>query len=273
MSQYLGQHFLKNKTAARKIVNALAIKPGDTVIEIGPGKGALTGDLHRAVTNAKGKLILVEIDRDIAVTLHEKYSSDPVVKIVNADALTALPEVIAGLEDRPYAIIGNIPYYITGKLLRTIGDLPHLPQRTVLMIQKEVAERVSARPPRMNLLAAAVQLWAEPKLLFTLSPEDFDPPPQVNSAVISLGNRPAQADEHDRDAYYRLLHIIFKQPRKTLLNNLAEGASQTKSELEELIAPLGYDQKTRPQELSVDRIRTLASLFKEKGIEIPSLRS
>ncbi len=275
MKPRLGQHFLKNKTAVRKIIDALAIQPGETVIEVGPGREALTGDLHRAITAHGGKLILIELDRDIAVALHEKYGTDPIVTIVNEDALTALPKLVADrkLEIGNWKLVGNIPYYITGKLLRIIGDLPHLPRRTVLMIQKEVAERVAAQPPHMNLLAAAVQLWADPKMLFSLPPADFDPPPGVHSAVISLKNRPVLAASADRDTYYRVIHVLFKQPRKTLLNNLAEGLSRTKSELEELIKPLGYDQKTRSQELSVSAITALASLLKEKGIEIPSSRS
>ena len=268
MPTYLGQHFLKNKKTVGNIITALAIKPGETVIEIGPGKGALTAGLLRAVAAADGKLIVIEIDRDLAVAIHEKYAGDPHLTIVNGDALTELSGIVAPLSEGAHKIVGNIPYYITGKLLRTIGDLAIKPERTILMIQKEVAERVAALPPKMNLLAAAVRRWADPKLLLTLTPDNFDPPPDVHSAVIMLQTR-AQAKNECTDAdYYRLLHIIFKQPRKTLLNNLADSLHLSKQELERLIGTLGYDVKTRPQELSVDRIDALATLLKDKKIEI-----
>ncbi len=248
MGQKLGQHFLKNKAAITKIIAALELRSGETVIEIGAGEGALTFPLVRECKNIGAEFMTIEKDRELAVTL---FKTDPEIKIKEGDALELLPLLTKNLHD--YKIVGNIPYYITGKLLRVISELEHKPTLTILMIQKEVAERIRSTAPDMNLLAAATQIWAEPKILFSLAPEDFDPPPDVKSAVISLKTKTDAIPEN----YFEFVHIIFKQPRKTLLNNLREGLPLPKEQIESVLNELRIDPKSRPQNVSIERIKEL----------------
>lgn len=267
MKQKLGQHFLTNPTAIKKIVAALDLKSGDTVIEIGSGKGALTLPLLEKCKEIGCKLIAIEKDPSLAKFLGENIQL-PITnfQIITGDALKIIPELTKSykLKAKSYKIIGNIPYYITGKLLRILGDLItsyQLPvTNIVLMIQKEVAERICAQPPRMNLLAAAVQFWAEPKILFTLKPEDFSPMPEINSAVIKLTLSPKPSTLNP-NVYYQFIHAAFKQPRKTLVNNLGIGLKKPKNEIENALKSLGLDPKIRPQNLSIKEIELLTTLL------------
>jgi len=257
--QFLGQHFLKNESAISQIINSIAPKKGEAVIEIGPGAGALTKPLAQVCKKIGCSLIGVEKDPELVNQLTSwSVSQENQIEIIAGDTLTELPKLTNRLTEQQmsYRIVGNIPYYITGHLLRTIGELEHKPIKTVLMIQKEVAQRVCAEPGKMNLLAAATQIWADPKLLFTLPPKDFDPPPQVHSAVIQLTTRQAIPDQKTLEKYYSALHVIFKQPRKTLLNNLGEKIDRQKAL--EILKKIGVEEKIRPQNLTLLQLQQLA---------------
>ena len=253
MSQYLGQHFLKNKSAIKKIIVSLDLRGGETVIEIGPGKGALTFPILHECNRIGAKLIAIEKDRELAGKL---FQTEKEMRIEFGDALEILPGLTEKI--RNYKIVGNIPYYITGKLLRTISELENKPELTVLMIQKEVAERAGMKQGGMNLLSAATQIWAEPEILFTLSPEDFDPPPKVHSAVIRLTTNKIQLEPGKSEKYYKLIHIIFKQPRKTLYNNLRDGLEMPVENMKNILEELKIGLKSRPQDLSIETIKLLS---------------
>ncbi len=256
----LGQHFLINQAAIKKIVAALNLEAGDTVIEIGPGRGALTFPILEKCGEVGCKLIAIEKDPSLASKFQITNSK---FQIIEGDVLKELPKLIRDwdLGFGNWKLAGNIPYYITGKLLRIFSELENKPELIVLMIQKEVAERICAQPPRMNLLAAAVQLWAEPKILFTLKPEDFNPPPEVHSAVIKLETRSQNLKSETADNYYKMIKIIFKQPRKTLVNNLGIGLKKPKNEIENALKSLGLSPQIRPQNLSVKEIGLLTTLL------------
>ncbi|MBI4992425.1 MAG: ribosomal RNA small subunit methyltransferase A [Candidatus Harrisonbacteria bacterium] len=259
MNKRLGQHFLVNKAAIKKIVAALGLGPNEIVIEIGPGEGALTFPLLKECGKLNCKVIGIEKDPQLGSRV-EGLGDSKNLKIIIGDALKEIPKITKPytLNPIPYKVVGNIPYYITGKLLRTLSELENKPELTVLMIQKEVAERIVAKPPRMNLLAATVQFWAEPKILFTLKPKDFRPPPKIDSAVIKLNPKPYTLNPK---TYYKLLHIIFKQPRKTLLNNLKTGLNLSAIETENILKPLNVDPKSRPQDLSLEKIEKMAKFI------------
>jgi len=230
MGQKLGQHFLKDKKALHDIVGALEIKRGDVVIEIGPGHGELTE--HLLVAGAK--VIAIEKDPTLAQALIEKFqfltSHFPSLTshasfMIEGDALKVLPTLTSGLSlsTNHYSIAGNIPYYITGHLLRIVGEMEHKPERVVLTIQKEVAQRVCAQKGKMNLLAACTQAWARPKILRTIPAGSFSPPPKVDSAVLVLEiNDILKTENINAPSYYAFVRALFKQPRKTILNNLIE---------------------------------------------------
>lgn len=268
MRQALGQHFLINKTAIEKIVAVLDLQPNDVVIEIGPGQGELTLPIAKKCQEIGCKIIAIEKDPALVSKLISLKVDK--LQILKGDILKILPQINKTPELKnlqTYKLVGNIPFYITGKLLRTLSELKSKPTLTVLMIQKEVAERICAKPLRrrqgsggqakMNLLAAAVQFWAEPKIVFTLKPRDFKPPPKVESAVIQLTLRPMTNDLQPTD-YYKFIRIIFKQPRKTLLNNLQQGLEMPKNAIENTLKTLQIDPQCRPQDLSVENLKKLS---------------
>ncbi len=258
----LGQHFLTNADVLRKIARII-VRDGGPIIEIGPGHGELTKILLASPDIPR--LIAIERDPALATALEKTFETESRFTLIRGDALHALPEAIS-LLDEQYTIAGNIPYYITGHLLRTIGELPRRPARTVLLIQKEVAERIVARPPHMNRLAAAVQFWAIPKIVGHVGRHDFRPPPKVDSTVIELTTIVRKADSRAHD---RVLHALFAQPRKTILNNLgAKGTGLAKGELPLRLAALGINPGDRPQNLSVEQVALLASLWDNATVRV-----
>ncbi|MEK7478732.1 MAG: 16S rRNA (adenine(1518)-N(6)/adenine(1519)-N(6))-dimethyltransferase RsmA [Patescibacteria group bacterium] len=277
--QYLGQHFLKNNSAIKKIIAALDIQSGETIIEIGPGKGALTLPMAEnfkfLIPNFK--ILAIEKDEELADALISKIRELKLenVEIIKDDALKALPEIIKNLKltnllrqnqessiksGQTYKLVGNIPYYITGKLLRIISELKNKPSVSVLMVQKEVAERICAATPKMNLLAAATQYWADPEIILHLKAKEFDPPPEVDSAVIKLATRTLATSELETKNYYKLIHIIFKQPRKTLANNLKDGLGISRAEIEKILNSLNLPLNSRPQDISIEQIIKLSQM-------------
>lgn len=264
MPRYLGQHFLQNEAVVKKIIAAVDPRAGETIIEVGPGRGALTIPLAAACAKSGAKLIAVEKDAKLAEVLRENPALGG-VEIVKADILEFLkggaPVAVAARPvATPQKIVGNIPYYLTGHLLRAIGDLSPQPTRAVFTIQKEVAERICAEPPRMNRLAASVQFWAEPKIIARVPRGDFSPPPEVDSAVIALETKGGASKRGgSSDHYYAAVHAIFAQPRKMLINNLVGGGLGRDDALA-LLRKFDINEKSRPQDLSVEKIVAIAAV-------------
>lgn len=262
----LGQHFLKNKKKIKKIAEALELKDGDTVIEIGPGHGELTTAIIERFKDLKierFKIIIVEKDRELVQALEQKFKIENKLKILEGDILRILPEIIfqfSNLSISNYKIVGNIPYYITGYLLRILGELKNKPSLIVLLIQKEVAERVCSKLPRMNLLAASAQFWAEPKIIGYVSKKDFRPMPKVDSAIIKLMTYDKRLITNEAENYYKLIKILFKQPRKTILNNLRPMTNDLQL-LTEKLKLVGVNPQARPQDLSIEEIIKLSTII------------
>ena len=210
----LGQNFLLNKEKIKEIVGALDIKSGDVVVEIGPGHGELTKEL---ITNDKLRIIAIEKDEGLVEKLGDEMKKHgDKIEIIAGDALKMLPDVVSGYGSKTsYKLIGNIPYYITGFLLRTISELEHKPKITVLTVQKEVAKRICGE---MNLLSASVRYWAEPEIIGIIPKSDFSPQPKVDSAIIRLKtiNKKRETGDEAKSAenYHKFIKILFKQPRK-----------------------------------------------------------
>lgn len=275
MPRRLGQHFLKDKRALARIVDALDISPSDTIIEIGPGHGELT----RLLLNAGlKKVIAIEKDGNLVTRFLEPLAREhPSLEVVHADAMDVVlkaPELFR-LDD--YKIAGNIPYYITGFVLRTLGELQRKPARIVITVQKEVAERVTARPPHMNLLAAAVQLWGAPEVVRIISRKLFKPAPKVDSAILAItphpgerpsrrGASPTQPTPEEARRYYAFIKILFKQPRKTIANNISAGLGIPKGEVEHTLQKLGIEPTIRPQRLDISAINNLVHQFGANAI-------
>ena len=285
----LGQHFLTDKNALKKIAGFLDLKEGDAVVEIGPGHGELTEQIlnnELRIKNTEIKIIAIEKDEQLAESLRKKFEARGNVEIICGDALKLLPSIIHNslFIIHGYKLAGNIPYYITGKLLRTISELPEKPEISVFTIQKEVAERLVAKPrgmnpvrsrPRqqasatgtsgrpasngMNRLAASVQFWAEPEIALIIPRDSFRPIPDVDSATIVLKKGVQKGIK--TDAYYKTVRVLFSQPRKTILNNISNGMNISKDEARSKLKKAGIDENLRPQNLSVEDIIKIAVAF------------
>ncbi len=226
----LGQTFLDDAGAAQRIVDALGDISNRTVIEIGPGRGVLTGLL---IARAK-RVIGIELDRVLAAQLRMKYATRPNLEVLESDFVTAEFPSILGRRPGPLHdlrptqpdtvdVIGNLPYYITSDIVLRILELHQNIARAVIMVQKEVADRIAASPGSRDygLLSATTQLFARVDKLFTLPPGAFSPPPQVHSTVIRLTMAPRLEElKVQEEPFIAFLKRAFAQKRKTLLNNL-----------------------------------------------------
>ncbi len=264
MPRRLGQHFLKDTNALRRIADALDITADDTVIEIGPGHGELT---DAVLVHHPKKLVVIEKDPKLAAALRLSHSREDGVKstevvVREGDvrqilASMVVEEVPVGA---PYKIAGNIPYYLTGFLLRILGELPYMPSVIVLTMQQEVAERLVATPPSMNKLAASVQFWADAEILFTIPAGAFRPAPEVESATVRLTTKNVPMDPN---AYFFFIRQLFQQPRKNISNNLVlkmmSEAEQARRKA--LLTSLGVGPHDRAQNLDMARIVELAKVF------------
>ncbi|MCB1019948.1 MAG: ribosomal RNA small subunit methyltransferase A [Acidobacteria bacterium] len=210
----LGQHFLHDQSVLARIAAALELGPGRRVLEIGPGQGALTE--HLLATGAH--VTAIEVDPKLAAGLRAAYSSNPSFELIEADVLTVDLAALAA-QDRP-ALAGNLPYYITSPIVRRALDLGDRITQSVFLMQKEVADRICAGPGSRDYgyLSALCQLRSEPRTLFRVRPGSFNPPPKVESAVVRLTPRAGEAPD---PGFVRFLEAAFRQPRKTLRNNLS----------------------------------------------------
>jgi 16S rRNA (adenine1518-N6/adenine1519-N6)-dimethyltransferase len=244
-----GQHFLEPAWVA-KLIEALAPAPTDVFLEIGPGRGALTTSLAPRV----GRLIAIEIDRDLAAALPAKLPSH--VRVVQGDFLDADLAALLRDETKPVRVVGNLPYNVSSpillKLLNAAGEGRTLSDATV-MLQKEVADRVAAPPGTSEYGGLAIQaaLVADVDRLLTLPPGAFRPPPKVTSAVVRLRFRAPQVDVGDRRIFDRLVRGVFLQRRKTLLNALKPVADALGTSAAEIIARARVDPTQRPQTLTL----------------------
>ncbi|MBI2010874.1 MAG: ribosomal RNA small subunit methyltransferase A [Candidatus Colwellbacteria bacterium] len=257
MGKRLGQHFLKDKKALKKIVAALELKSSDVVVEIGPGHGELTKFLLQA--NPK-KIIAIEKDLTLATKIQAQVASSKssMVQIIEGDALKVLPllDTKYDIQNTKYKLVGNIPYYITGYLLRIIGELERKPKLIILTLQKEVAERLTGK---MNILAASVGFWGKPEIIGYISKKSFRPQPKVDSAIIKIVAKSRRSLKNSDEIYYGLIRILFKQPRKTILNNLSDGLGIAKKEVEEELERLGFEPKSRGESLTLAKITELTA--------------
>lgn len=242
----LGQNFLINQGILDKIVTAAELSKDEIVVEIGPGTGNLTVKLSEKA----GKVIAIEKDYRLIERLQEKFKNTN-VEIIEGDALKIDIETLVNVPlskasgNWKYKVVGNIPYYITSNLLKTIFESASWrmarPKLIVLTVQKEVAQRIVVRPPYMNLLALSVQLYSEPKIIGYISKGSFRPMPKVDSAIIKLTPYPKTNTESIKKVL-ELAKKAFAGKRKQLKNTIGT----------EILEESGVKPESRPQELSLN---------------------
>lgn len=254
----LGQNFLQDAGASRRIVDALGEISQSTIIEIGPGRGALT----RILAQRAGQLIAVEMDAVLAAELRRDFASHSNVEIVDANFLDV---DIAALESRApnerVKVVGNIPYYITSDILLRLFAQHESVETIVIMVQKEVADRLAAVPGSRDygLLTVTAQLFTDIEALFTLPPNMFAPPPKVHSTVLRLRVAPKGVRLNvDPNAFIDFCKLAFSQKRKTLINNLRKRYGQ--DEAKAALRKLGLREDARAEALSLE---DLAGIYKQ----------
>jgi 16S rRNA (adenine1518-N6/adenine1519-N6)-dimethyltransferase len=242
----LGQHFLRQKSVLTKIIEAASLRKSDLVVEIGPGLGVLTKELAAKA----GQVIAIEKDSRLIPLLKEKFAKTSNVKIIEGDARRLLDARRLPLATRRYKVVANLPYYAATHIIRQFLESPCPPKLMVVMLQKEVAQRICSQPPHMNLLAVAIRFYAKAEIIVSVPKTAFWPAPKVDSAIIKLKTQSAKR-KIDEKLFFKIIKAGFSQPRKTLLNNLSAKLVFPKSEVEKKLTAVGINPKARPSELSL----------------------
>ena len=306
----LSQNFLVDKDALGKIVEAAELRTSDLVIEVGAGTGVLTRELVKRA----GEVVAVELDQELAqllncyiVKLFESPSNSAIkspplagsrqnagqfsnekFEIINADILKLNLNKVIG--SRKYKVVANIPYHITSKILELFLSRNNKPESMVLLVQKEVAERICAKPGDLSILAISVQLYGRSEIIDIVPKESFFPSPKVDSAILKINNihnpfchfdirqrrdeksheisRPstslrARDDFTDEKEFFRLAHIGFAARRKTLVNNLMAGYCLERNKVIDIIKKMDLEETVRAQELSLKQWKKLAGAIKD----------
>ncbi len=249
----LGQHWLHERSVLEHIADCANITSDDTLLEIGPGLGTLTSELLRRAKS----VIAVEFDEDLAKKLPSQFPGTT-LQVVHHDILTydlsSLP--------KGYKVVANVPYYITSKIVQHLMTAENKPSVAVLLVQKEVAERIAARPGDMSILAVSAQVYAEASLGDVVPAEFFTPPPKVDSQVVILRTRPKPLVTPSQEkAFFRIVKAGFSAKRKKLRSSLAGGLGTSKSAVETLLDQAAISPDYRAEDLSLEQWRNLATIW------------
>ena len=251
----LGQHWLTETSILKAIVEAAEVSAEDDVLEIGPGLGTLTSELLAVGANVTA----VEFDHDLAISLADRLNNPAHLNVVEQDILsfdlTALP--------KSYSIVANIPYYLTSQLIRVISESSNPPRIAVILIQKEVAERVCAKPGSMSLLSVGAQVFFETSLDIIVPAELFTPPPKVDSQVLVLRRRTEPiVSAYDQKVFFSVVKAGFSERRKKLRSSLSGGLRIEKSQADMLLQRANISPDARAQELSLEQWQALTNAYK-----------
>jgi len=262
----LGQNFLTSPSVAKDIVNAAELRPGEVVVEIGPGKGALTNHLLAQDT----RVIAIEKDERLIPILSQRFARE-----ISAGRLSLVPGDIAQMQtwqnvvrkhrlaEGGFAVVANIPYYITGMLFRLFLESGPQPRTLVFLVQKEVAQNAVARRGKESILSLSLRAYGTPKLIRIVGRKFFSPQPKVDSAVLAVKNIsrarfPTRASER---RFFEVIHAGFSAKRKILANNLVRGLGREKRDVERLLASLSLPLSVRAEDVGIDDWIRISSLL------------
>ena len=267
----LGQHFLVDEVVLETITSTAELTASDVIMEIGPGLGILTKELAKQ----SGLVIAIELDRKLAAILEQTLSSFDNVAIINGDVLKIDPAAL--LQEKKaklppavntpcnYKLVANLPYYITSPVLRHFLEASVQPQIMVVMVQKEVAEVIVAKPGRMSVLSISVQLYGEPRIISHVPAGCFYPAPEVDSAILRIDVYPQPAVAvDDRDSFFELVRAGFTASRKQIGNSLAQGLKKPKAEILPLLAGANIAPQRRAETLTIEEWARLLSIYNEE---------
>lgn len=259
----LGQNFLVDYDVAKRIVAAAQLTNDDEVLEIGPGKGALT----RILVHRVPKLVAVELDPELTGALSSRFAESDNLTVLNQDALDFDP---ADHFTDGYKVVANLPYYAATPIIRKFISAEPRPHSLVVMVQKEVAANIAAAPGDMGLLSVMVQLYGAPRILFSVPPRSFRPMPKVTSAVmrIDLHDQPA-VPVNAPDSFIEFAAAGFRAPRKQLSNSLQLGLNAGPDPIRAALAAAGIDGRRRPATLSLSEWASLYNVWNDYQTQHP----
>jgi 16S rRNA (adenine1518-N6/adenine1519-N6)-dimethyltransferase len=248
----LGQHFLVDGAFLKYILTAAELSKDDIVIEVGPGLGVLTGELAERA----GWVVAIEKDDSLSILLRETLASQNNVIVINQDILKTEPEAIfhEHFPDRQtwhYKVVANLPYYITSPVLRHFLEGSVKPQSMVVMVQKEVARQITAKPGDMSLLSIAVQLYGLPKIIKYVPARAFYPAPEVDSAILKIDVYPRPVVDVETGSYFDLVRAGFSAARKQLVNSISHRLELPKTDVLKILETAGIDPRRRAETLSL----------------------
>jgi len=238
----LGQNFLIDKGILEKIITAGDIQPTDTILEIGPGLGLITQQLAQ---KAK-KVIAVEKDSKMCRILEETLKDYSNIEIIQKDILKHEIQI------KNYKVVANLPFYLTSHLIRRFLERDAPPREMILIVQKEIAQRICAKPPRMNFLSVSVQFYSKPKITSYISKSSFWPRPEVNAAIIKISEIKKNIPKINTELFFKIVSAGFSQPRKQLINNLSRKLKPSKEETKKWLLDNNIKPNQRAETLSIN---------------------
>lgn len=238
----LGQNFLNDSESIHKMINALELSDSDVVIEVGPGLGVLTEQIAKKLTSPESHLYAVDIDDRFVNKLQQQFAQNENIEVLKADILKWLP-TFNNFQTKPFKLLGSLPYYITSPIVHAIIHMEHQPEICVLLLQKEVAERIFNKAPDATYLSVFVQTFYNVEYLGKVDARKFTPSPKVDSGILKLTKKQSPISSEQIRAYSGFLHKGFSNPRK-MLNKVF-----SKEEIEKY----GIDPTLRPQNLEVEK--------------------
>lgn len=253
-SKKLGQNFLICKNIAQKTVEETEIKTGDLILEPGPGLGALTNFLKENHCQILG----VEKDKRLFSFLKESFSKNKNIKLFCEDIL----DFLESFSEKNYKVVATLPYPIVSYFLRKIFPKENKPSLMVLVVQKEVGEKICATPPSMNLISTMVQLYSQPKIIRKVPASCFWPQPKVDSVILKITNISSRFSREEEEFFFKVLKTGFAKKRKLLKNNLSEGLNIPSQKIEIFLKKLSFSKNTRAENLSVKQWLKLAEKLK-----------
>ena len=249
----LGQHFLVDGEVMEAVVSAADLTPDDTVIEVGPGLGIMTDELAKRA----GWVIAIELDSKMTAVLRKTLSRDNVV-ILNEDVLGTDPaRILQGQGEfprtlSPYKVVANLPYYITSPVLRHFLGASVKPEVMVVMVQKEVAEAITAEPGKRSVLSISVQFYGRPEIVTYVPADSFYPKPEVDSAVVRIDVYPRPPVNVDEEGFFNLVKAGFTASRKQVANSLAQGLHLPKSDVLTMLKKAKIDPQRRAETFTLE---------------------
>lgn len=253
-----GQNFLFEAAAIKKIIATAELSPDDIVLEIGAGVGNLTQELAKDAD----KVIAVENDRQMLAILKAVFAKTDNVDIVSADILKFNELLLP----KNYKIAANLPFYLAAPAIRKFLESENPPLLMALIIQKEVGQRMAAKPPQMSLLAVSTQFYADVKIAGYISKNCFWPAPAVDAAIIKFTPRGVKMLKADREIFFKIARAGFSHPRKQLANNLSNELNISREETEKWLMQNGIKPQSRAQTLHIEQWEKLAASFAEKNV-------